>query len=78
MTIRNRFRLYFRLSKKEQLPKELNTNSLSGFLGFLGGGMGVLCGIRQFHHKTKHKKFYLGVPILLVLQIALICYFGFI
>lgn len=44
----------------------------------IGGSMGALCGIRLFHHKTKHKKFYLGVPILLVLQIALICYFRFI
>lgn len=47
-------------------------------LAVIGGSMGALYGIRLFHHKTKHKKFYLGVPILLVLQIALICYFGFI
>lgn len=47
-------------------------------LAAIGGSMGALCGIRLFHHKTKHKKFYLGVSILLVLQIALICYFGFI
>lgn len=40
----------------------------------IGGSMGALCGIQLFHHKTKHKKFYLGVPILLALQIALICY----
>lgn len=47
-------------------------------LAVIGGSMGALCGIRLFHHKTKHKKFYLGVPILLVLQIALIFYFRFI
>ncbi|WP_240062580.1 DUF1294 domain-containing protein [Bacteroides xylanisolvens] len=33
-------------------------------LAVIGGSMGALCGIRLFHHKTKHKKFYLGVPIL--------------
>lgn len=44
-------------------------------LTVIGGSMGALCGIRLFHHKTRHKKFYLGVPILLVIQIALICYF---
>ena len=47
-------------------------------LAVIGGSMGALCGMRLFHHKTKHKKFYLGVPILLALQIALICYFRFI
>lgn len=43
-------------------------------LAVIGGSMGALCGMRLFHHKTKHKKFYLGVPILLAIQIALICY----
>lgn len=38
----------------------------------IGGSMGALCGIQLFHHKTKHKKFYLGVPILLALQIVLL------
>ena len=47
-------------------------------LAVIGGSMGALCGIRLFHHKTKHKKFYLGVPILLAIQITLICYFRFI
>lgn len=47
-------------------------------LAIIGGSMGALCGIRLFHHKTKHKKFYLGVPILLAIQITLICYFQFI
>lgn len=43
----------------------------------IGGSVGALCGMRLFHHKTKHKKFYLGVPILLAIQIALILYFQF-
>lgn len=38
----------------------------------IGGSMGALCGIRLFHHKIKHKKFYLCVPILLALQIVLL------
>ncbi len=44
----------------------------------IGGSMGALCGMRLFHHKTKHKKFSLVVPILLAIQIVLICYFQFI
>lgn len=44
-------------------------------LTVIGGSMGALCGIRLFHHKTRHKKFYLGVPILLVIQIVLLSLF---
>ena len=37
----------------------------------LGGSLGALAGMRVFHHKTRHRKFTITVPILLVLQIAL-------
>ncbi len=37
----------------------------------LGGSLGSLVGMRLFHHKTKHPKFYLGVPLLLALHIAI-------
>ena len=34
------------------------------------GGIGALIGMRTFRHKTKHKKFTIGVPLLLILNIA--------
>lgn len=37
----------------------------------LGGSLGALAGMRVFHHKTRHLKFTVTVPVLLVLQIAL-------
>lgn len=37
----------------------------------IGGSVGVLIGMYTFRHKTKHAKFYIGVPVLLVLQIGL-------
>lgn len=37
----------------------------------LGGSLGALVGMRVFHHKTRHKKFTVGVPVLLVLDVAL-------
>lgn len=37
----------------------------------LGGSLGALAGMRVFHHKTRHKKFTVGVPALLVLDVAL-------
>ena len=38
----------------------------------VGGSLGVLLGMRLFRHKTRHPKFYLGVPALLVLHLALL------
>lgn len=42
----------------------------------LGGSTGALAGMRIFHHKTKHRKFTMGIPVILALQIILmvICY----
>ena len=37
----------------------------------LGGSIGALAGMRIFHHKTKHRKFTIGIPLILVLQIIL-------
>lgn len=34
----------------------------------LGGGLGVILGMRLFHHKTKHVLFYAGVPLILFLE----------
>jgi uncharacterized membrane protein YsdA (DUF1294 family) len=38
----------------------------------LGGSVGALAAMKLFHHKTKHKKFYIGVPVILIMQIALL------
>ena len=37
----------------------------------LGGSVGALVGMYTFHHKTRKAKFYLGVPGVLALQVAL-------
>jgi len=36
-----------------------------------GGSIGCLAGMYTFRHKTKHLKFTLGVPAILIAQIAL-------
>lgn len=38
----------------------------------VGGSVGALLAMKMFRHKTKHKKFTLGVPFILVLQIILL------
>lgn len=37
----------------------------------LGGSIGALAGMYLFRHKTKHKKFTLGVPAILTAQIVI-------
>lgn len=39
-------------------------------MAVLGGSVGALIGMGIWHHKTKHKKFTVGIPIILLLQIA--------
>jgi len=36
-----------------------------------GGSIGVFAGMRIFRHKTKHPKFYIGIPLILTLQIMI-------
>ncbi len=37
----------------------------------IGGSVGSLLGMYLFHHKTRHSKFTVGIPLILVLQVAL-------
>lgn len=39
-------------------------------LAALGGSFGSLVGMYLFHHKTKHPKFALGIPAMLLVQLA--------
>ena len=37
-----------------------------------GGSVGALMGMKVWHHKTMHKKFKYGLPLILLVQIVLI------
>ena len=41
-------------------------------MALIGGSIGEIIGMYLFHHKTKKWRFYIGVPIMIILQIALI------
>ena len=43
-------------------------------LAALGGSIGALLAMNIFHHKTKHVKFFIGVPAILIMQIAIACF----
>lgn len=36
----------------------------------LGGSVGSLLGMAVFHHKTRHTKFKVGLPVILIVQLA--------
>ncbi len=37
----------------------------------LGGSVGALIGMKVFRHKTKHLKFTIGVPLILIIQVII-------
>ena len=39
---------------------------------FIGGSFGAYAGMKLFRHKTKHAKFYISVPLFMVLHIVII------
>lgn len=44
-------------------------------LAAIGGSIGVLAAMYAVRHKTRHAKFFLGVPAILIVQTALFLYF---
>ena len=43
-------------------------------LAVIGGSIGALLGMNVWRHKTMHKKFKYGLPLILIIQIILIGY----
>ena len=43
-------------------------------LAVIGGTIGALLGMKVWHHKTMHKKFKYGLPLILIIQIIPIGY----
>lgn len=51
------------------------------FVSIFGGSIGAILGMYTFRHKTKKLRFSIGIPIILILQIAFIiylCYNGYV
>ena len=43
-------------------------------MAVVGGSIGAWTGMRLWHHKTMHKKFKYGIPVIIILQVALAFY----
>lgn len=46
------------------------------FIAILGGSIGSIIGMYQFRHKTKHKQFTIGLPIILFIQLIILMYYS--
>ena len=45
------------------------------FIALIGGSLGSYLSMYCFHHKTKHIKFYMGIPLILFIQILIYCFY---
>ena len=43
-------------------------------LAVLGGSLGAWLGMKVWHHKTLHKKFKYGIPVIIIIQLVLSVY----
>ena len=41
-------------------------------IAILGGSVGVMLGMRAFHHKTLHTSFTVGMPLILFFEVCLV------
>lgn len=46
-------------------------------MAVIGGSIGAWCGMKVWHHKTMHKKFKYGIPLILIAQIAILLWASF-
>lgn len=64
----------FRAKRNRYARNRIPESHLLG-LAAVGGSVGALLGMICWHHKTRHHSFYLGVPIILIAQIAVAVWF---
>lgn len=43
-------------------------------MAVIGGSLGALGGMRLWHHKTMHKKFKYGIPVIITMQVCFVAY----
>ena len=61
-------------AKAKKQKYRISENTLL-FVALIGGSLGSYLGMYCFHHKTKHVKFYIGIPLILFIQILIYCFY---
>ncbi|MCM1326706.1 MAG: DUF1294 domain-containing protein [Bacteroidales bacterium] len=57
------------IDKKRAIRGAWRISEASLFMSALAGGsLGCICGMQFFRHKTRHPKFQIGMPVILILQ----------
>ena len=65
------------ISKKNRVELRIPERNLI-LLSLLGGSVAMYITMQIIHHKTKHAKFMIGIPLIIILHAALaVCYFYF-
>lgn len=64
------------IDKRKAIKNKWRVPEKSLFLSaILGGGIGLYMGFKTFRHKTLHKRFMIGVPLIVILQLLIIIFF---
>ncbi len=65
--------IYFFVDKQKAKRQSWRTPEATLFtIALFGGSIGCLLGMYMFHHKTQKPKFYIGMPVILAVQILLV------
>ena len=61
------------IDKRKAIKNKYRISEKTFFIfSFIGGSLGTLLGMIQFHHKTKKLKFLIGIPILFLFNILVL------
>lgn len=65
--------IYDKIASKKFRKNRVRENVLL-LIGALGGAVSMYITMKLIRHKTRHKKFMTGLPIILILQIVFLIY----
>lgn len=78
LLIVNAVGFFIMLADKQKARKNLWRIPESTLLtvALIGGSIGSYAGMQIFHHKTRKPKFFIGIPAILLVQLALAVYWA--
>lgn len=65
--------IYDKIASKKFRKNRVRENVLL-LIGALGGAVSMYITMKLIRHKTRHKKFMAGLPIILILQVSFLIY----